>query len=41
VLFGHGRRLFEGLAPHHIELRRTRMLEGEAGVIHMHYRVQH
>ena len=40
VLFGQGRRLFEGLAPEHIELERTRILEGENGVTHMHYRVQ-
>ena len=40
VLFGQGRRLFEGLAPEQIELERTRILEGESGVTHMHYRVQ-
>ena len=40
VLFGQGRRLFEGLAPEQIELRRTRILEGEGGVTHMHYSVQ-
>jgi dihydrofolate reductase len=39
VLFGQGRRLFEGLAPEQIELKRTRVLEGEGGVTHMHYRV--
>jgi dihydrofolate reductase len=39
VLFGQGRRLFEGLAPEQIELERTRIIEGE-GVTHMHYRVQ-
>ncbi len=39
VLLGQGRRLFDGLAPGQIELQRTRILEGEAGVIHMHYRV--
>jgi dihydrofolate reductase len=39
VLFGHGRRLFEGLAAEQIELERTRVLEGE-GVTHMHYRVR-
>ena len=38
--FGQGRRLFEGLSPEHIELERTRVLEGEDGVTHMHYRVQ-
>jgi dihydrofolate reductase len=41
VLFGQGRRLFEGLAPEQIELQRTRILEGENGVTHMHYQVQH
>jgi dihydrofolate reductase len=40
VLFGQGRRLFEGLAPEQIELQRTRTLEGENGVTHLHYRVQ-
>ena len=40
VLLGQGRRLFEGLASEQIELERTRALEGENGVIHMHYRVQ-
>jgi dihydrofolate reductase len=30
VLFGQGRRLFDNLAPEHIELERTRILEGEA-----------
>jgi dihydrofolate reductase len=40
VLFGQGRRLFEGLAPEQIELERTRILEGESGVTHLHYRVQ-
>jgi dihydrofolate reductase len=40
VLFGQGRRLFEGLAPEQIELERTRTLEGEDGVTHLHYRVQ-
>jgi dihydrofolate reductase len=40
VLFGQGRRLFEGLAPEQIELERTRTLEGEGGVTHMHYRVR-
>jgi dihydrofolate reductase len=39
VLFGQGRRLFKGLAPEQIELERTRILEGEAGLTHMHYRV--
>jgi dihydrofolate reductase len=40
VLLGQGRRLFDNLDPEHIELARTRILEGEAGVTHMHYRVQ-
>ena len=40
VLFGQGRPLFEGLAPEQIELERTRILEGEDGVTHMHYRVK-
>ncbi len=39
VLFGQGRRLFEGLAPEQIELERTRVLEGD-GVTHLHYRVR-
>ena len=40
VLFGQGRHLFEGLAAEHIELERTRILQGEDGVTHLHYRVQ-
>jgi dihydrofolate reductase len=40
VLFGQGRRLFEGLPPEQVELQRTRILEGEEGVTHMHYRVE-
>jgi dihydrofolate reductase len=40
VLFGQGRRLFEGLAPAQIELQRIRILEGEDGVTHMRYRVR-
>jgi dihydrofolate reductase len=40
VLLGQGRRLFDNLDPAHIELERTRLIEGEAGVTHMHYRVQ-
>jgi dihydrofolate reductase len=39
VLFGQGRRLFDNLAPEHIELERTRVLEGN-GVTHLHYRVR-
>jgi dihydrofolate reductase len=40
VLFGQGRRLFEGLAAEQIELDRIRVLEGEGGITHMRYRVQ-
>jgi dihydrofolate reductase len=40
VLLSQGRRLFEGLDPERIELERIRILEGENGVTHMHYRVQ-
>ncbi|MFL5894340.1 MAG: dihydrofolate reductase family protein [Thermoleophilaceae bacterium] len=40
VLLGQGRRLFDNLSPEHVELERTRILEGEAGVTHMHYRVK-
>jgi hypothetical protein len=32
--------VFDHLGPEHLELERTRILEGEAGVTHMHYRVQ-
>jgi dihydrofolate reductase len=39
VLLGQGHRLFENLGPEHIELERTRILEG-AGVTHVRYRVQ-
>jgi dihydrofolate reductase len=39
VLLGEGRHLFEGLGPEHIELERTRILEGEGGVTHLHYLV--
>ena len=39
VLFGQGRRLFDGLPADQIELERTRTLEGEHGVTHMHYKV--
>ena len=39
VLLGQGRRLFDNLSPEHIELERTRILEGD-GVTHMHYRVR-
>ena len=40
VLFGQGRRLFEGMAADQIELERVRVLEGESGVTHLHYRVR-
>jgi dihydrofolate reductase len=40
VLFGRGRRLFDGLPAEQIELERTRILEGEDGVTHVHYRVK-
>ena len=40
VLFGQGRRLFDNLAAEQIEMERTRVLEGEGGVTHLHYRVQ-
>jgi len=39
VLLGDGIRLFEHLGTAHHELERTRVLEGEAGVTHLHYRV--
>jgi dihydrofolate reductase/uncharacterized protein YndB with AHSA1/START domain len=39
ILFGQGRRLFDGLPAEQIQLERTRILEGEDGVTHMHYRV--
>lgn len=38
VLLGQGRQLFDNLAAEHIELERTRVLEG-TGVTHIHYRV--
>jgi dihydrofolate reductase len=40
VLLGEGRRLFDGLGSDQIELERTRILEGEDGVTHLHYRVR-
>lgn len=39
VLLGEGTRLFEQLGATPRELERTRVLEGEAGVTHLHYRV--
>lgn len=40
VLFGAGRRLFEHLGIEHRELERTRVLEGDGGVTHLHFRVR-
>jgi hypothetical protein len=40
VLLGQGRRLFGERDPGHTELERTRIIEGEGGVTHMHYRVR-
>ena len=40
VLLGQGRRLFDRLAPEHVELERTRVLQGDGGVTHLHYRVK-
>ncbi|SEQ40584.1 dihydrofolate reductase family protein [Microlunatus flavus] len=39
VLFGQGRRLFDHLPAGVVELERTRVLAGEDGVNHLHYRV--
>ncbi|MFN8112275.1 MAG: dihydrofolate reductase family protein [Solirubrobacterales bacterium] len=39
VLFGAGRRLFDGLEPGQVELERVSVLEGEGGVTHLRYRV--
>lgn len=39
VLMGEGRRLFEYLGAHQRQLERVRVLEGEGGVTHLHYRV--
>ena len=39
VLLGQGRRLFDERGPDHIELERTRVLEGD-DVTHMRYRVK-
>jgi dihydrofolate reductase len=41
LLLGRGRRLFDHLAAEQIELERMRVLEGEGGVTHLHYRVVH
>jgi dihydrofolate reductase len=40
VLLGQGRRLFEARTPEHIELERTRVLAGEDGITHLHFRVR-
>ena len=40
VLLGDGRRLFEHLGRDQRELERVRVLEGEAGVVHLRYRVR-
>jgi dihydrofolate reductase len=40
VLLGEGRRLFEHLGLGQRELDRVRVLEGEGGVTHLHYRVR-
>ena len=40
MLFGQGRRLFDGLPAEQIDLERTRILEGENGVTHMHFTVK-
>jgi len=39
VLLGEGVRLFEHLGAAQRELERVRVLEGDAGVTHLHYRV--
>lgn len=39
VLFGQGRKLFDHLPTGMIELERIRVLVGEDGVNHFHYRV--
>jgi dihydrofolate reductase len=40
VLLGQGTRLFDERDPGQIELERTRTLEGEDGVTHLHYRIK-
>jgi dihydrofolate reductase len=40
VLLGGGRRLFGDLISERVGLVRTRVLEGEGGVTHLHYRVE-
>ena len=40
LMFGDGIRLFDNLGMTHHQLERTRVLEGEEGVTHLHYRVR-
>jgi dihydrofolate reductase len=40
IVLGDGRRLFEHLGTEQRALDRTRVLEGESGVTHLHYRVR-
>jgi dihydrofolate reductase len=40
VLLGAGRRLFEDAPANQIELQCTRILRGEDGMTHMHYRIE-
>jgi dihydrofolate reductase len=40
VLFGDGIRLFDNLGIAHHQLERVRVLEGENGVTHLHFRVR-
>jgi dihydrofolate reductase len=40
VLLGQGRRLFDNHAPEHVALERTRVLQGDGGVTHLHCRVK-
>jgi dihydrofolate reductase len=39
VLLAGGTRLFDGIPPEHVELERVRVLEGNDGMVHLHYRV--
>jgi dihydrofolate reductase len=40
ILMGEGRRLFERLGVKQRELDRVRVLEGDGGVVHLHYRIR-
>lgn len=40
VILGQGRRLFDGLPAEQIRLERTRIVEGEDDITHMHYRIR-